>query len=206
MNRLTTLAAALVATTVATQAISLNYQVGGGSTVVANTADPGLALGTHVPSSLSSIAFTLDDGQSTTFNFFKIWAAETSVSSDDTVPKNITATLDFSVPDVDAAVYGLTFGAQLNFIQDAAYLTWNAPAVVTLADRVFEVELSDLEFAKGHIVDWDLTDKKSWVTATVTQISSRTGEVPNSVPDGGATLVMLALGIAGLSCVRRQAR
>lgn len=206
MNRLTTLAAALVATTVATQAISLNYQVGGGSTVVANATDPGLVLGTHVPSSLSSIAFTLDDGQSTTFNFFKIWADENSVGSDDEASKNITATLDFSVPDVDAAVYGLTFGAQLNIVQDAAYLTWNAPAVVTLADRVFEVELSDLEFAKGHIFDWDLTDKKSWVTATVTQISSSTGEVPNSVPDGGATLVMLALGIAGLSCVRRQAR
>ena len=91
----------------------------------------------------------------------------------------------------------MTFGAQLSFVADAGYLTWDGPSVLALGDRTFTIELEDVEFSKGHILDWDLSNKKATVSATFTQNSSK-------VPDGGATAALLGLGVAGLALVRRS--
>src|SRR5688500_17500821 len=93
------------------QAIPLDYELGTGSFVTANSGS-GLQIQTSLFSGLADQAFTLNDGASYTFNFFKIWTDESTVDSDDTVMKPITATLDFDVPDLDAKVQGITIGGK----------------------------------------------------------------------------------------------
>jgi hypothetical protein len=189
--------AALLATALVCNAIPLNYEIGSGSTVSANSADPGLKIKTQLSSTLTGTSFTLNDGESTTFQFFKIWADEGSVESDDLAQKQITASIDFSSPSVDANFTGLTFGANINLLYDKATVTWDAPALITLSDRTFSITLSNLEFSKGSLLDFDLGDSRKWVTATLTQVSS-------SVPDGGSTAVILGLSLCGMSMLRRK--
>jgi hypothetical protein len=193
--------AALLITAVNTQA--LQYQIGNNSSVVATTEDPGLVIGTSLSSTLAGTAFNLNDGGSTTFNFFQIWATESAVNPvDDLDPKPITATLDFVTPNIDAVIQGVTFGATINLLYDKAVLTWDAPALISVSDRQFSVALSNVEFSKGSFLDFDLGKSKSWVKATVTQISS--GVTASSVPDGGSTAMLLGATLFALGFVRRK--
>jgi hypothetical protein len=185
-----------IASAMSTQA--LQYEIGTGSTVEANSTDPGLVVGTSLSSTLSGTTFNLNDGGSTTFNFFKIWADEGSVNSDDLTQLPITATLDFLTPTIGAVVEGVTFGATVIWgMGDHGVLKWDAPVTVAVADRTFEVALNDVIFSKGL---FDLSNDSSWVKATVTQISSSAAA---SVPDGGATMLLLGVGIAALGVFRR---
>ena len=112
----------LMSATIATSvAIPLTYHIGAGSSVTVNTdGNNGLAIRTDLAPNLSSQLFTLNDGQSKTFDFFKIWTDEKYVDADDWTPKSITAKLDFDVPDLDALVKGLTISGTLMWLYRGA--------------------------------------------------------------------------------------
>lgn len=160
-------------------------------------------------------SFDLLDGGSETFNFFKIWTPESDVGSDDTTPKQISATLNFSVPSISGTVDGNTVGESqwvLVHIWGALWLpkqeqlgqvTWGSPVQVTAADRIFEISLSSEIFNKGLFgLDEGRCDG-ALVQATITQIRETPEEIP-SVPDGGTTVSLLGFGLIGLLGIHRR--
>lgn len=193
------------ATLSTTFALPRTYDVGGGS-VTANSSDNGLAIKTQMAAGLSDHLFTLQDGQSYTFNFFNIWTDEPTVEWDDMIPKTITAKLDFADPIVSAEIPGITFSATLlghsggGVLWNEA-LIWNDSVTVSLGDRVFKVTLNDAFFdvAKGGLGNDPATG--AMITATVKQISS-SGSL--AVPDAGSTVVMLGVGLGAMAVLRRR--
>lgn len=180
-------------------AVPLGYDIGGASSVTANTADPGLVIGTSLNAGLSAVAFTLDDGQSSSFAFFNIWTDESSVNSgEDTTAKPISAYLDFAVPmpNSGTTVDGETYGVRTGFLGNIQYgqLVWDGPVIVTASDREFVITLSDETFNYGEL--WGTGCKGATVQATVTQRSS-------SVPETSATLSLLGLGMLAVAGFRR---
>lgn len=178
-------------------AITKHYEVGSGSFVSANTTDPGLVIGTAVDGSLSGKSFNLNDGQSSTFSFFQIWTPETySNAGEDTVPKNISATLDFTDPTTGVTVKGVTFGGSFMIWQYGS-VTWNGPVVVNVpGDRSFLVSLNDATFDKGLFGLKGSQGCGATIKATVKQISS--------VPDGASTASLLGLALLGLGALRQR--
>jgi hypothetical protein len=192
------LAGATLSTAVA---IPLTYDVGTGSSVTANSSSDGLAIRTQLAAGLSSQLFTLNDGQSYTFNFFSIWTDETYVDSDDTTPKAITATLDFAIPDVNAQIGGITFSGTYQGTSGGAVLwkdalVWNDSVTVKVGTRVFTVTLNDAVFDLGQ--NGSLGNSPAMITATVTQLSS------TAVPEGGSTAALLGVGFGALVLARRR--
>ena len=187
------------------QAIPLHYDVGTGYTVDANSGS-GLEMEWALASDLSSRAFTLDDGQSVTFKFFDIWTDETSVNADDTAPKSIKATLNFTVPDFYAVVGGNTVGVNFFGIIQAGLVIWDNPApTFTALDRTFSVDLSDEAFNLGL---FGLSEGECYgatVEATVKQISSFSPNT-SAVPDSGATVLLLGLSLLAFEAYRRSVR
>ena len=142
-------AAVLFAVTPKASAIPMTYEIGNGSTVAGNSSDPGLVIKTSLVSGLEKIAFTLDDGKSTTFDFFKIWTDEADVGDDDIFKnkKVITAFLDFDIPDEAFSLSGHTFG--VSGLLQSGKIEWKGPATFTVGDRTFSIALSNEEFNKG---------------------------------------------------------
>jgi hypothetical protein len=207
------LAAALIAlvsafTTV--HAIPLNYELGSDSSVNAHNSGPGLLIRTALVPGLADQSFTINDGQSYTFNFFRIWTDEAYVDSDDIAPKLITATLDFDVPDLDARVHGITFGGKLDW--QAGVVLWDDPVVITAGTRVFSINLNNAIF------DWErfkLGNHPAMINATVKQLSSRVTVppvtptpviTPVNVPEAGSTLILLGLAVASMALLGRRGR
>ncbi len=189
------------------QAIPLYYDVGAGSTVDANNG-AGLEMEWMLKPGLSNTAFTLDNSQSFTFGFFDIWTDETAVNPDDTVSKSITATLNFTVPDIYAVVGGNTVGISFFGIVQAGRVIWDNPAPIFNAlDRQFSIDLSDETFNLGFFGLNEGQRFGATVEATVTQISSYspiTNSVP--VPDSGATVHLLGLSFLAVAAYRRSTR
>lgn len=178
-------------------AIPLTYDVGTGSSVTANTSSSGLAIRTQLATGLSSQLFTLNDGQSYTFNFFSIWTDETTVDSDDTTPKTITARLDFASPDVTTAVQGVTLsGIYMGY--SGGGVIWNDPVTVKAGDRTFTVNLNNAYFDLGW--NGSLGNSPAMITATVQQISSGTTRVPET----GSTALLLGCGLGVLAFAGRR--
>ncbi len=190
-------------TAISTHAISLQYEVGSGSAVVAHSSGPGLLIETELATGLANQAFTLNDGQSYTFDFFKIWTDETDVNiGEDTEQRPITATLDFDVPDLDAQVQGITFGG--NLMLQAGIVVWNDPVIINAGARTFSVNLNNAVFDLGW---FKLGNHAATITATVKQISSggaTTTPPPTSVPDAGSTMTLLGLGLTAMALVQRR--
>ncbi len=193
-------AAVLFAVTPTASAIPMTYEIGNGSTVTGNLSDPGLVIKTSLVSGLEKIAFTLDDGKSTTFDFFKIWTDEESVNKgEDTVAKAISATLDFDIPDEAFSLSGETFGVKGLLLQ-SGQIEWKGPAKFTVGDRAFTITLSNEKFNEGL---WGLDEDYSngaIVKATVKQISSSRV----SVPDHGSTAILLGLAFLSFAFIRRN--
>jgi VPDSG-CTERM motif len=181
-------------------AIPMTYEIGNGSIVTGSSSDPGLVIKTSIVSGFENIAFALDDGQSKTFNFFKIWTDEADVGDDD-IFKNkqvITASLDFDVPDEALSLSGHTFG--VSGLLQSGKIEWTGPATFTVGDRTFSIALSNEEFNKGL---WGLNEGEkygAYVEATVKQISSSRV----SVPDHGSTAMLLGLAFLSFAFIRRR--
>lgn len=180
-------------------AITQTYTIGSGSSVSANKGS-GLIIDTALASDLAGKTFSLNDGQSYTFNFFKISTPELAVNlSDDTVARTITATLDFAVPDVNAVITGVTFTGIVDLIKTAGQVTWGAAQTISVADRKFSVSLNGATFDAALLGNYG--DSPAIISATVKQISSSA----SSVPDGGATILLLGTALGALLVVRRLA-
>lgn len=189
-------------------AVLKDYKVGYGSSVSALSSDPGLVIQTSILGSLGGSEFSLNDGQSTTLGFFKIWTNENSVGGSDKPKKSISATLDFAAPVASGTVNGDTKGVKTGFFGSIQYgkVVWDGPAYVNAGDRVFRIKLSDEVFNLGLL--WSTTPGYKYgakVDATITQLKSRPGGGnPTGVPDSGATLALLGLGMLGLFVARKS--
>lgn len=199
--RLLATASLIVVSLQGLRAVPLNYDIGTGSSVTANTSNSGLTIHTSLVAGLSSVAFTLNDGQSTTFSFFDIWTNEEDVNGNDTTPKSISAYLDFAIPSPNSGttVNGDTYGVVTGFMGKVQYGTvvWDGPVTVTAADRTFQITLSNETFNYGD--HWDLGCVGATVEATVKQLRS-----PTTVPETSATLSLLGLGMLMIVGFRRR--
>jgi hypothetical protein len=188
-----------------TQAAPLSFDIAGAplssaSATLGRSLCFGCSIGTALNSALDSIAFTLNPGQSTTFDFFRV-----SVGGFGGAFASVTATLGFDSPS-GASVSGHGSGGFITKfgIVSAGFLLWDdVPAIVTGADgSQFSVDFSDIAgFTFGNSAD---------VTATITALKSGTPTVP-PVPATPAvvaepgTIVLLSLGLVAIACRRRVA-
>ena len=185
-------------------AVPKYYEIGNASSVDAfSDPEPPFALVVHTALSptLTGTNFILDDGQSFTFSFFDIWTDETHVNPDDTVPQNITATLDFFVPSVDPSIGGNTVGTSIFYgIIQYGQVTWNGPAIVTIpGDRQFSVTLSDEHFNFGFFGLNEGEKYGATVEATVEQITSS-----NAVPETANTAMLFGAALVGVAFMARK--
>ena len=186
-------------------AVSKYYEISGGS-VNGNFADPGLVINTSLAPGLSGTSFILNDGGSSSFNFFNVWTNETTVNSDDLVAMNISATLNFSDPLTGATVNGVTFGGSVIFgLAQWGQIQWNGPTTITLGDREFSLALSNEVFNPGVFGLSGGQGCGAMVKATVTQIlSSGASTTGTSVPDNGSTAMLLGVAVTGLLISRKR--
>jgi hypothetical protein len=193
-------AASLLALTLPNaSAVQYTYTIGSGL-VYGNHADPGLVLSYQLSSSLAGTKFSLNDGQSTTFDFFKIWTNETSVNPDDKQQKPISASLNFTDPFSSASLGGITFGGSTWYGVESGKLVWTTgPATVTAGGLTYSVALSDVAFNTGFLDLREGARYGAMVKATVTQI----GSGYTSVPDNGSTTMLLGLAFLAIAFVRR---
>jgi VPDSG-CTERM motif len=185
-------------------AFAINYQVdASNSGVVANTGT-GLIIDTSLASGLSSVAFSLNDQQSQTFNFFNIWTPETWVNSgEDTVPQSITATLAFNPPVSSAVLGGTTVGVSIFGIFQFGSVAWDPQStIIDLGNgESFSVTLSDEFFSAGFFGLNNNPCAGATVKATVTQLSSSGA---STVPDGGSTIILLGAALSGMGMWSRR--
>lgn len=180
------------------RAVPTHYQISGG-TVTGNLSDPGLVINTSLSPGLAGTSFTLNDGGSSTFNFFDVWTNESFVNPDDLIAMSISATLYFSDPVTGVTVDGLTFGGSVLFgLAQFGQVQWNGPTTVTLGDRVFSVALSDQIFNFGLFGLSEGEGYGATISATVTQLSS------NTVPDTGSTAALFGVGLVALGLFSRK--
>lgn len=188
-------------------AVPLHYEIGSGS-VTANTAEPGLVIGTSVQPTVAGTSFTLDNNQSFTLAFFSIWTNEPTINADDLVASTISATLNFTDPFTGATVNGITVGGKyFKGLSQWGQLTWNGPVTITLAgDRTFQLSLTDATFNAGYggLNEGALCGAE--VSATITQISSVAPpeQRPPSVPENGKTAFLLGTALVALRLLARN--
>ena len=159
------------------------------------TLGPKLCLGCSISATLNpdldSMAFALNLGQSTTFDFFKI-----SVGGFGGAFAEVRAMLAFDLPSSEAVEAGGT-GAffTLGGVLSGGMLAWNSlPSIITGADgSQFSVDFSDLT---GLTIGNSAT-----VSATIT--ASSVAHTPVAVPEPG-TIALLGLGILVLVGIRRR--
>jgi hypothetical protein len=175
----------------ASAAPAIDFDVAGApSSTVSSSVDPLFCFGCNVQTTLSSSLnneiFSLEAGQSKTFDFFKI-----TVGGLGAALVEVAATLAFDAP-AGSSVGGTGSGGYVTIggVVSAGGLTWaNMPQTVTLANgSVFQVDLSDiLAFGIGN---------SATVQATVTAVSVAVSEP--------ATLALLTLGLVGMGVARRR--
>ena len=191
-------AAALFTVLPNVSAVPTDYTIGTGSTISGNSADPGLVIKYALDADLDNVAFSLKDGDSYTFNFFRIWTDETAVNDgEDTLWKPITATFDFDLPTGSFGVSGETAGILGVF--EYGKVRWGAPATFTAGGSTFSISLSNEEFNRWL---FDLNPGEGYgatVKATVKQLSSGI-----SIPDNGSTAMLLGLAFLSLAFIRRS--
>ena len=174
-------------------AIPMTYDFGAGSTIAGNLSDPGL----EIKTSLVSEKITLEDGQSKTFNLFKIWTDETDVGDDDKAKSTITASLNLGGQD-KVSLDGQTFG--VSGLLQSGKIEWNGLATFTAGGRTFSIALSNEVFNEGWLGLKEGEKNGGYVKATVTQISSS----KVAVPDNGNTAMLLGLAFLSFAFIRRR--
>lgn len=173
-----------------------------------NDNDPGLVVNSQDLAD-NPFSFDLNEGESVTFDLFKIWTDESAINDDDEVAQPISVLFDFTLPySVSGSVGGQTDGATeglWGFYQQGM-LTWNGPLELFFGDNndgLITIELSDETFNEGHW--WGLEEglcHGAKVEATITLVSDAT---PASVPEPGS-LALMGIGLLGFGMRARRQR
>src|SRR3954468_747193 len=192
-------------------AASLDYTLASGS-VSADTAEPGLVIGTMVKSTVAGTTFSLNNNQSFTFDFFDIWTDEPKINADALVSSSISATLNFTDPFTGATVNGITVGGKWSGgFSQWGELTWNGPVTITTADRTFQITLSNVDefnYGFGGLNPGMMCG--ATVQATITQLTSQIppggGNSNRPVPEGGKTALLLGAALVVLRALAHHRR
>jgi hypothetical protein len=152
---------------------------------------------TALKSGLDALTFSLGQGESHTFDFFKIGVGGLGGATVDVV-----ATLGFDLPfGMSATSNGDGWYATLLGKVSGGSLVWNdLPTILTAPNGAqFSVDFSDVAgFTIGN---------SAWVQTTVTAIAEAPPPVDpqqNAVSEPG-TLGILGLGLFGIAALRRRA-
>lgn len=211
MSKLTQLAAVgataffLAAPTMALSATTFS----GGSFGLSGDAfsDPGLVVNTNPNSGGPISLFSLDEGDSATFNLFRIWTEENSVEAgEDTIPQSIFVDFTFLDPMTNGTIGGEGVGNRiLGGLFQEGEVTWDGPLQLMFGDGgLFEISLNDAVFNLGI---FGLNDGEFWgadIAATVTLISDAAPVSAVPLP-ASALLLLSAVGGLGFASRRRRA-
>lgn len=173
------------------------FDMGADSYVDTSGTNDVLQMYATVNENLDDIIFSLDDGQSETFYFATIGTTETWINYDDIQPGEITANIDFDMPDMTNAVGGTSIGFAgcFRFFQGWS-LIWNDPVIVDLGDAgEFSIELSDVTYGSWL---WQGPDGTADVKVTITHNPS-VAPVPEP-----STMLMMGAGLLGLATLGRR--
>ncbi|HVZ61069.1 MAG TPA: hypothetical protein VG892_09820 [Terriglobales bacterium] len=166
--------------------------------VTLNTVDPGLVLN-WAPALATPYSFNLNPGQSTGwFNLFDLWTNETAVNlGEDTVPKPISVTMNFSQPIASGTVGGSTYGVY-GVIQ-GGHVTWSAPVVVPFGNGgSFTMYLQDADFNMGVL---GVNEGQKYGADIYAKIKYNNS--PSTVPEPGM-LFLLSSSLVGLNGYLRK--
>ena len=174
-------------------------------TVSALSSDPGLVIQTSNSQS-NDYSFSLNVGESTTFDLFDIWTNEGAVNEEDDVePKPISVAMNFSAPppSFGSTVEGDTNGYRLfgGWIQYGRVF-WDGPVRIAFGseeDGVLEVVLSNEIFNPGIGGSWGGECLGGTVEATFTYQTAATAPVPEP-----STILLMGVGLLGLVAVGRR--
>ena len=174
-----------------------SFDMGPDSTVDVSGTQNALELYATINPDLENMLFDLEEGQSQQFFFAKIGTTENWINADDTKTANVTANIDFEIPDLIQGVQGesIGFSAALHYFQ-GWNLTWDDPVYVDFGHMNsgrFSIELSDIA---GLSDWWQGPSGSADVFARITLESA-------PVPEPG-TMILFGLGLVGLAGATRK--
>ena len=184
-------------------ATPMSFEMGDNSAIDVTGTQEGLSMWATISALVGTQSFNLEEGDSFKFKYATMGTDESWVNKDDLKPQDVTAILDFDVPDVDQSVGGQTVGFTgcLDFEQ-GWYVTWNDPVYTDFGvGGRFKIELTDAGVENDFWTGPDGTcchASSADIYATVTLVTA-----PAPVPEP-ASLLLLGVGALGLVLRRKK--
>lgn len=181
------------------------FEMGDASSIDVSKTTQGLTMWAEIYQSVSSQAFLLDPGESFSFKFAHMGTHESWINEDDLKAMEVTAYMDFDLPDITQDISGESTGFSGKFeFKQGWQVIWDDPVYVDFGNGGrFAIELSDATFSSSmwtgpHGPCWSEGDADIFATVTLeTAPSPTTAPVPEP-----ATAVLLGLGVGLLGITR----